>query len=267
MSPEKAGDEPFMMARRLIPIEIPVIVGQNRHEAGMLAMTQFKPDVIILDDAFQHRKIERDIDLVLLDSQLPIGNKYLLPRGMLREPVSSLLRADAFVLTRSNSVSDEVNAAPIAGLQGMLQGRPVYCASHVPTIYKVITGGHTSSANCKSEPLPHELEYLKGRKAFAFSGLARNDDFRHTVESFDCDLRGFMGFPDHHWYSEDDFNSIFCSIEDTAADILLTTEKDFARFSQKIHFPVDLLVIGIQIFFGEDESAFNAFIKNRLEKH
>jgi tetraacyldisaccharide 4'-kinase len=222
--------------------------------------------VIILDDAFQHRKIARDIDLVLLDSQLPIGNKHLLPRGMLREPVSSLLRADAFVLTRSNSAFDEVNAAPIAGLKGKLQGRPVYCASHVSYIYKVITGGHTSTASFKSEPLPHELEYIKGRKAFAFSGLARNDDFRRTVESFECDLRGFMGFPDHHWYSDDDFKTIFCSTEDTAADILLTTEKDYARFSHKIQCPVDLLVIGIQIFFGEDESAFNAFIKNRLEK-
>ncbi|HDL07382.1 MAG TPA: tetraacyldisaccharide 4'-kinase, partial [Desulfobacteraceae bacterium] len=82
MGQDEAGDEPFMMATKLK--KVPVIVGQNRFEMGMLALKEFKPDVIIFDDAFQHLRLTRDIDLVLIDSIDPFGNKHLLPRGILR---------------------------------------------------------------------------------------------------------------------------------------------------------------------------------------
>ena len=87
-----------MTARKLK--NIPVLVGQDRFRSGMQAINRFKANVIILDDGFQHLKLKRDIDLVLLDDTRPLGNGYLFPRGMLREPVSALKRADACVLTR-----------------------------------------------------------------------------------------------------------------------------------------------------------------------
>ena len=104
MGPETAGDEPYMMAVKLK--NVPVIVGKNRFEAGMLAVRTFKPEVLVLDDAFQHLKLERDLDLVLLDCQRPFGNGHMLPRGIMREPVSALSRADALILTRSDVVPD-----------------------------------------------------------------------------------------------------------------------------------------------------------------
>ncbi|MBU4464115.1 MAG: tetraacyldisaccharide 4'-kinase, partial [Proteobacteria bacterium] len=109
MESDKAGDEPFMMASKLK--DIPVVVGQNRYKAGWLAIKEFDPDVIVLDDAFQHLNLKRDIDIVLLDCEHPFGNAHLLPRGILREPISALKRSDAFVLTRFDSVSDYIRQA------------------------------------------------------------------------------------------------------------------------------------------------------------
>ena len=96
-----AGDEPYLLASRLLSVAVPVVVGRKRYDGGMLAVKHFKPDVIILDDAFQHLQLSRDIDLVLLDGRRPFGNRYLLPRGTLREPVSALSRGDIFILTRT----------------------------------------------------------------------------------------------------------------------------------------------------------------------
>ncbi|MDQ1330137.1 MAG: tetraacyldisaccharide 4-kinase, partial [Thermodesulfobacteriota bacterium] len=101
MGPDESGDEPFMMAAMLN--NIPVRVGQNRYNAGLLAIRNFNPDIILLDDGFQHRKLFRDIDLLLLDSRRPFGNSRLLPRVVLREPAVSIKRSDAFILTRTSS--------------------------------------------------------------------------------------------------------------------------------------------------------------------
>ena len=93
-----AGDEPYMMVRRKT---FPVVVGKDRYTAGMLAIEQLNPDVIVLDDAFAHVKLERDLDILLFDHDRPLGNNRMLPAGRLREtPFMSKKRAHAIVLTR-----------------------------------------------------------------------------------------------------------------------------------------------------------------------
>jgi tetraacyldisaccharide 4'-kinase len=266
MGSQRAGDEPYMMATYLKTIEVPVLVGRDRHRIGLLALEKFNPDVIILDDGFQHLSLARDINLVLLDSRRPFGNHHLLPRGPLREPVSSLSRGDAFVFTRFDSASNDADPVSLAWLKEALSGHPIYRSHHIPFIYKVIKGGQSAPESSTPKPIPFELESIKGRRVFAFSGIARNDDFRRTVESFKCDIRGFTDFPDHHRYSDHDFNALLRSARDIAADIILTTEKDYVRFEHRTQWPVDLVVIGIQISFGQEDRDFTTFIKNRLEK-
>ncbi len=261
MGADSAGDEPFMMASKLK--NSPVVVGRNRFETGLLAVKKFNPDVIVLDDAFQHLKLERDIDIVLLDNRHPFGNTHLLPRGILREPVSSLLRGDVFVFTRSDSVSDSVKATSLAKLKGFRRGRPVFYSSHVPYLYKVKKGKNVPSMISQSS-YSCDFEFLKGRKVVAFSGIAINNDFRRTVEGLKCYVTDFLEFPDHHLYSDDDFYKILRSVRDANTDFILTTEKDYVRIAHRITWPVDLVVIGIKIFFGDDDAAFSAFIKSRL---
>ena len=264
MGPDAAGDEPYMMASRLK--DIPVVVGKNRYKAGISAIKEYEPDVLVLDDAFQHLKLMRDIDLILLDESNPFGNMHLFPRGTLREPISSLSRGDAYVFTRSDSSSGFTEESTLIKLKRFTNGGPIYKSSHDPYIYKVVKGKKISTKKEKKSSFSLNFGFLKGRKVFAFSGIARNTDFRRTLESLKCDVMGFLEFADHHQYSTTDFEGIFRLAKDAEADFLVTTEKDYARISSKIKWPIDLVVIGIEISFGDDEDAFNSFIKNRLEK-
>ncbi|MDI6687328.1 MAG: tetraacyldisaccharide 4'-kinase [Desulfobacterales bacterium] len=260
MEPEKAGDEPFMMAAKMK--NTPVVVGQNRYKAGRLAIKEFDPDVIVLDDAFQHLNLKRDIDIVLLDCRCPFGNAHLIPRGILREPVSALKRSDAFVLTRFDSASDYIRRAAVDKIESLASGRPVFRSFHVPNLYK--------PANCKESMPGIKLQnfdscLLHGRRVVAFSGLAENNGFRRTVESFKCCLIDFFEFPDHHKYTEIDLQTITQSSINAKAEFILTTEKDYVRILGRSSLPAEIVVVGIELSLGDDESAFIDFIKNRLE--
>jgi tetraacyldisaccharide 4'-kinase len=269
MGPQLAGDEPFMMATRLQTIEVPVLVGQDRYRIGLLALDKFNPDVIILDDGFQHLSLARDINLVLLDDRRPFGNKFLLPRGSLREPVSSLRRADIFILTRSDSGPGVTETKDLTVLNSYLKGRRLYKTTHVPVLYKWLkTGRSTTGADLalSNSFSTYNFSVLKDRKILAFSGIAKNDDFKQTLEDLGCEVTGFMGFRDHHPYSDNDFIKIFESAKNAGADCLCTTDKDYARMKYRTTWPMDLAVIGVEISFGDEDTDFNAFIKSRLER-
>lgn len=257
MGPEAAGDEPYMMSRRLNGI--PVVVGRNRFEAGMLAIKSFDTQVLVLDDAFQHLKLARDLDLVLLDCRRPFGNMKLLPRGRLREPLSALLRGHAFVLTRADAASDMEADASLARLRRYARSKPVFKAAHVPAIKAVVPARRSGPA---SAPAPG---VLRGRRIFAFSGLARNSDFLRTIAGFDCTTAGSLRFADHHAYSGADFEKIAGAAAAAGAECLVTSEKDYARILGRAAWPLDLFVIGIDVDFGPDERAFDVFLKSRLE--
>ncbi|MEA3416133.1 MAG: tetraacyldisaccharide 4'-kinase [Thermodesulfobacteriota bacterium] len=259
MEPEKAGDEPFMMAAKLK--NIPVVVGQNRYKAGRLAIKKFNPDVIVLDDAFQHLNLKRDIDIVLLDCGCPLGNAHLLPRGILREPISALKRADAFVLTRSDSAPDYIRQVTVDKIENLAPGKPVFKSFHAPNFYKPVNGRKSMHG---IELQNFDSGLLHERRVVAFSGLAGNNDFRRTVENLKCDLIDFFGFPDHHKYTEMDLQTIIQSSINAQAEFILTTEKDYVRISGKTSWPVELVVVGIELSLGDDENAFVDFIKNRL---
>jgi tetraacyldisaccharide 4'-kinase len=256
MSQEMAGDEPFMLAQTA---KVPVLVGQNRFKSGMLAVKAFQPDVIVLDDAFQHLKLFRDIDLVLLDYRHPFGNGYLLPRGPLREPLSSLVRGHGFIFTRSDD-----SASPDSMLS-VFTSRS-FKAVHLPYISRVVKAEEKGNRTFSKSPVSdqYDTEILKGCRSFAFSGIANNQDFRNTAESMGFKIEGFSEFPDHYPYSAEDFSQILHSAASVSADILLTTEKDYARIGHRMKCPFDLVVIGIKISFGEDENAFRNFIQKRL---
>jgi tetraacyldisaccharide 4'-kinase len=262
MGPEEAGDEPYMLACRLK--NIPVIVGENRFEAGMQALRKFNPNVIVLDDAFQHLKLKRDLDLVLLDSNRPMGNSYLLPRGVLREPLSALLRADAFILTRSGCVSEEETKKSWSRLKQFLHSKPIIKTDHEPYAYVVKKEKYIPFEDTSKTSFLYDFEFLRGRRVLAFAGIARNDDFLHTIESFKADVIDFIGFEDHHRYSDNDLNKIFNLAQKSNAELLMTTEKDYARLASQIIWPNDLVVMGVQISVINDPKVLVDFVKTAL---
>lgn len=262
LGPADAGDEPYMMAKKLE--SVPIVVGRNRFKAGMLAVKHFTPDVIILDDAFQHWSLFRDIDLVLLDCRRPFGNQHLLPRGTLREPISALMRSDAVIMTRLNRVSASERESLRAKLKRYLPGKPVFGAFYVPNIQKPFQGTMEKIYKKSGTFSTYSSESLHGCRVFVFSGLADNQDFLQTVKSFKCVVKGAIEFPDHHSYSDMDAEYIIRLAKRAKADYLVTSEKDYVRIAHRNIWHFDLLVLGIEVSFGNDTHSFSNFIYNRF---
>ncbi len=253
MSVESTGDEPWLMARRLQRFGVPVIVGRNRFESGRLAVKMFQPDVILLDDAYQHRSLWRDLDLVLLDSHHPFGNMHLLPRGVLREPVSALHRADLFVLTRTD---EDTEPAVVDRLRYVVGNRPVYAASHTPFISRWVPAGFSPGQGLAGAIGECGLPRLRGRNVFGFSGIAGNERFRQALESLGCHLVGFNGFADHHPYSRAEVTTLRRIAVQSGADVVCTTEKDFVRLARRGTWPLELAVIDVELSLVGRRSAF-----------
>jgi tetraacyldisaccharide 4'-kinase len=262
MDPNHAGDEPFMMAATLS--KIPVIVGKDRFRAGMIAVRRFHPHVIILDDAFQHLQIVRDINLVLLDHDRPLGNQHVVPRGTMREDISALLSAHAFIFTRS-SIKD---TPYLKEFKILLKNKPVFKSFHVPYIAKALK----KNTRAKRLQIQDQRSFisgsqiLKNRKVFAFSGICKNNEFLRTVREFNCQVVGFRGFPDHYKYSVHDLEQLTQSAIKARADVIVTTQKDYVRISHKTTWPTDLVVVGVEIAFNEKQADFSSFLTAELKK-
>lgn len=282
LSADQAGDEPRLLAERLPGV--PVVVGVDRFSAGMTAISQFSPDLILLDDGFQHRRLARDLDLVLLDARWPLGNGHLLPRGPLREPFLALKRADALILTRSDRGVGSLPSVPKT--EEILVFRTV----HRPALRKIIAAGESialkswdgaGGADFEAAGLPDGpfdgfplgvsdqsgRAFLgDGRRAFVFSGLANNADVLRTVVALGGRPVGAMEFPDHYAFSGLDREAVFRAARTCGADILITTEKDAVRLPGDAAFPLDLGVVGVDIDFGTDADRFLEFLTRKLER-
>ena len=153
----------------------------------------------------------------------------------------------------------------VAGIQALVPGIPVFTSSHVPHWYVIPRGEHSSFEAVSDVFSANDFEQIKHRKVFCFSGIARNDDFRHTVEELGLKVTGFLEFSDHHPYTEKDLATILCCAQNAGADRLITTEKDHARIIFKEPLPMGLIVVGVKVSFGDAEQEFISFIKNRLQ--
>lgn len=262
MDPLTAGDEPYMMACRLEGI--PVIVGRNRFAAGLLAIDHFQPDVIVLDDAFQHLMLRRDIDLVLIDAMHPFGNGRMLPRGTLREPIAALGRASACILTRSNAAGAEALAVTRARVKLLVGNRPIFESLQDPYFYLVPGGEQTTLQAVPDFPGSHDLVGIKSRKVFGFSGIARNEDFQRTVKDLGFNVTGFLEFPDHYFYSAADQKKIMRVAEESGAQRLITTEKDHVRLVGSGSWNTELVVVGVKASFRDGGQGLRSFIQARL---
>jgi tetraacyldisaccharide 4'-kinase len=262
MGPQRAGDEPYMIACSLSGI--PVIVGKDRYAAGMLAHEKFRPDVIILDDGFQHLRLKRDIDLVLLDYAQPFGNSHLLPRGTLREPISSLARSHACILTRHRTGRNDTGKASFEMIKKYAPQNPLFTSTHVPYYYKVKCGARIPVKAIYDRHLCPEPDRPLKESIFGFSGIARNTEFQNTVKNLGFNAQGFLEFSDHHHYTEQDLIDIQSRADNSGARQLITTEKDLVRLSPLNPFSMDLVAVGVKVSLGDERQEFLSFIKEQL---
>lgn len=203
----------------------------------------FKPDILLLDDGFQHHAILRDLDLVLVDALDPFSNGHLLPRGLLREPPSSLRRADMVVISRS----DQVGPTRLETIRKMLVrvsgGRPVLEAVHRPVELQSLSEG-------RSVP----LEWLRTRRLVAFCGIGNPEAFRITLESVGANVVSHVVFPDHHPYRPEELRNLGLRVKEFMAEGLITTRKDAVRLPGQLpNVPVFVLKIRLQVTRGAEE--------------
>ena len=243
-----SGDEPFLMAKSLN--NIPIIVGPKRIKTGRVAISQFGANVLICDDAMQHRQIFRDIDLVLLDSQNPFGNGHVLPRGKLREPIAGLKRASAFLLTRTDETNEAGN---INSKLAQLGNIPIFTSIH--KLQNVIKGDY-------SDIWP--ISKLSGKKVCAFCGIAKPDSFQKSLLAAGANILSWDTFPDHHSYSRDELDTIKSKFSNHKADIIITTQKDGMRLQNFPDFLSKIYLLRIEMEVTPSPELFNKFIVDRL---
>ena len=225
---------------------------------------QPQAEVVLLDDAFQHLQLKRDIDIVLLDHDQPFGNSHLLPRGILREPLTAMKRATVFILTRCRDDAAESARSSMVSIKSISPEIPVFKSSAVPYCYTVKNRALPPLQAASIFFEPHDLGDVKNRKVFGFSGIALNDDFQHTVKTLGFNVTGFLEFSDHHRYTEPDLITILRTAGKTGARQLITTEKDYVRLTGKGACPMALVVVGVRAAFKDAGQDFIAFVKDRL---
>jgi tetraacyldisaccharide 4'-kinase len=233
---EQAGDEPYMLARNLPGVV--VLVDKNRVKAGTYAIKRFGCDTLVLDDGMQYLPLKGRLNLLLVDKTNPFGNGYLLPRGVLREPIKHLKRASYVFLTKSNGAHDHELEALI---QKHNPGVDVIECAHRPQFLRRL--GVPDGAPGAREP----LEYLRGRRVAAFSGIATPESFEHFLRELGANLIYTKRFLDHYRFTQEDLNLVFAQAQQAGLEFLVTTEKDSVRLTGDLHFPLPLYYLRLEI--------------------
>lgn len=200
----ECGDEPYLLASTIPGLL--VVIGPDRYAAGQLAMEQLSPDIFLLDDGFQHLRLHRDLNILLLDFARPFGNGLTLPAGMLRESPAAARRADLILFTRS----PKGGTVPAHGTQA-----PASLASHTIVDLIPLNGG---------VPLP--FARCSGQKVLACAGIAEPAHFFAALRAEGLNLVKCLAFPDHVAYGKERLDELTGAMRESGAELLVTTEKD-----------------------------------------
>ncbi len=241
LNSEIAGDEPFMLARNLPGVV--VLVDKDRVKAGAYAIKHFGCDTLVLDDGFQYLPLKGRLNLLLVDKTNPFGNGFLLPRGILREPIKHLKRASYVFLTKSKGVRDEE-------LEAMIQrfnpdAEIIECA-HKPQYLQRLD---------KDERVP--LSMLAGKRIGAFSGIAAPESFEAFLRETGAKLGYTRRFLDHHRFEPEEVQTVFAEAVQAGVDVIVTTEKDAVRIEEGTEFPLPTYYLRLEIEILRGASDFD----------
>jgi tetraacyldisaccharide 4'-kinase len=245
----EVGDEPYLLASRLY--DAPVVVFQDRGISGVCAEKKYQAEVLVLDDGFQHWKLSRDLDIVVIDATNPFGNLKLFPAGILREPLSCLKRADIFVLNKADQISSKQSIIRI--LRTYNQDAPI-----IESVYKVNSVEKMfdpSSVDDRSSFWAEEKK-LQGKKVFAFSGIGNPFSFEKSLKLLKVEILRHRKFPDHFFYQKKDLLNLEKEAFKLEADFMITTEKDSVRIPMMNELKIPIYVLKIDLVITEGEEIF-----------
>ncbi len=236
------NDEARELAQRLPGV--PHLQDPDRVAAAQLAIEQHQCQLIVLDDAFQHRRIHRDLDIVLIDALRPFGYRHVLPRGLLREPLHQLARADLIALSRSDAVSEE--------LRRQVRDEVMAYAPRTTWIELV----HRSRSLVNAQGATQSVTQLQGQRVAAFAGIGNPPGFYHSLQQLGCDVVARREFPDHHHYTRADMIGLQQWLAPYAPlSAVICTGKDLVKIDDTHigHSPLWALSIDVEVVVGRDE--------------
>jgi tetraacyldisaccharide 4'-kinase len=240
-----AKNDEAMELEQSLP-DVPHVQNRDRVAAAQVAINELGAQLVLMDDGFQHRRLARDLDMVLLDATEPFGFGRVFPRGALREPVTSLRRADVVCLTRSDMVDSEVRSA--------IQQRVAAVAPAAAWCESIARPGRLIGVSIEPYAAPREasIDTLRGLRVAAFCGIGNPAAFRTMLESLGAEIHLFREFPDHYAYAQNDIELLAADAE--PLDAIICTHKDLVKISlsQLGDKPLWAVEIEAQITVGED---------------
>ncbi len=237
------GDEPALMAERLKGV--PIVVSVDRFEGCQWLIKNFKVDVILLDDAFQHLRLQRDMNILVVDASNPYGNCRLLPRGPLREPLSAIRRADLVIFTRADMGLDFEESRRDMARSGC---RVLQSTFQATGFIHLNTGSRYAVSDVKDYPI------------LCVCGIGNPGAFVRSLSGLGAQVRGEMFFGDHHPYVESDFLKIERQIALSGAERVVTTEKDAAKIKPFLPLDLEIWVLQIEVFFLDDPKDYEPLL-------
>jgi tetraacyldisaccharide 4'-kinase len=236
-SAQEAGDEPFLLASNLLGIAA-VVSNPDRVAAGAWAIENLHSEVFVLDDAFQHLRLSRDLDIVTIDATNPWGGGRLLPYGRLREPLSGLARADCVVITRAEQVEDITSIKK--ALKQIVGEVPILSSRMLTKGLRSIHSDSTDAAALRAQPIG------------AFCGIGNPDSFFNHLRREGYQLAFTRAFPDHHQYDQSELDSLVVEATAKGAPSLVTTAKDATKLLP-FNLGIPCCVLEIQVLIDEEE--------------
>ncbi len=258
LGPAFAGDEPYLMAERLKAVS--VLICSDRYESGRYAIENFGADTVILDDGFQNLAIKKDIDILLIDAMNPFGSNHLLPRGVLREPLSAIKRADIIIITKADypeNISDIISTVRLYNAHA-----PIFKASYRPSGLKnLVTGKEIGVGE------------LNNKSVSIFSGIANPLSFSYLIKNAGARIIKEVIFNDHHSYTREDIDKITPSsppfskggkggLSGKKADMIITTEKDAVKIRELIKEDINIWAVRVDIDILDNRNELERLVLN-----
>jgi tetraacyldisaccharide 4'-kinase len=241
------NDEAMVLEENLP--DVPHLQGPDRAALAAAAVEELESEVLVLDDAFQHRRLARDLDVVLIDATNPWGHGHLLPRGLLREPPSGLRRAGAVLLTRCDQAGLAERGRLREAVARLAPGAPVAETTHRPV---GLVNGDRAAA----------LDRLPGRPAAAFCGIGNPEAFRRTLADLGADVVAFRTFPDHHPYARADVDDLRAWARQQATDcVVVTTQKDLVKLRLSDLGGRELWALRIELHVEDGKEEFDRILE------
>ena len=233
------NDEALELEQRLP--DVPHLQNPSRVASAKIAVEELESQCLVLDDGFQHRRLNRDLDWVLVDALNPFGFGHCLPRGLLREPKRGLKRADAVLITRSNQIPEAELKALVSEVQAVVGGET-----------PLIRTTHRCEGWRDTEGALQPLEQWSHARVAGFCAIGNPDAFRTTLESQGCDVVGWRTFPDHHRYDREDIRELTDWVSRQEVQVVVCTVKDLVKLNVARIGNVPLVALQVGFAFKDD---------------